>query len=100
MIQMSLQAYARQDGRPAATIVISNSPTENARTAAYELQKYIEKISGVKLPVASDSNSLSGCLILVGQSKLTDGVPNLKIPSGRTKNLNEEGFVIRTHMGK
>ena len=86
-----------KDGQPTATIVISASPTENARTAASELQKYIEKISGAKLPVVSDSSPVSGCIVLVGQSKLTDDVPNLRIPSGRTKNLREEGFVIRTH---
>jgi hypothetical protein len=86
-----------KNGQPTATIVTSNSPAENARTAAYELQKYIEKVSGAKLPIATDSTPLSGCIVLVGQSKLTDDVPNLKIPSGRTRNLREEGFVIRTH---
>ena len=86
-----------KNGRPTATIVTSSSPTKNARTAANELQEYIEKISGAKLPIAGDSTSLSGCLVLVGPSKFTDRVPNLKIPSGRTKDLREEGFVIRTH---
>jgi len=86
-----------KNGRPDATIVTSSSPTKNARKAANELQKYIEKISGAKLPLADDTASISGCLVLVGHSKFTDRVPNLKIPSGRTKNLREEGFVIRTH---
>lgn len=86
-----------KDGQPTATIVTANSPTENARSAASELQKYIEKISGAKLPIASDSTPLSGCAVLVGRSKLTDDIPNLEIPSGRTKTLREEGFVIRTH---
>ena len=86
-----------QDGQPSATIVTSSSPTENAQVAAKELQKYIEKISGAKLPIASDSPSVSGCLVLIGRSKLTDEIPGLDIPSGRTKNLREEGFIIRTH---
>ena len=86
-----------QNGRPTATIVTSASPTKNTRKAANELQKYIEKISGAKLPIADDSTPLSGCLVLVGPGKFTNHVPNLKIPSGRTKNLREEGFVIRTH---
>ena len=86
-----------KNGRPTATIVTSESPTKNTRKAANELQKYIEKISGAKLPIAGDTAPLSGCFVLVGPSKLTDRVPNLKIPSGRKKNLREEGFVIRTH---
>ena len=68
-----------KNGRPTATIVTSSSPTKNARTAANELQEYIEKISGAKLPIAGDSTSLSGCLVLVGPSKFTDRVPNLNI---------------------
>jgi hypothetical protein len=86
-----------KNGRLTATIITSDSPTKNARTAASELQRYIEKISGAKLPIAGDFTPLSGCTILVGPSKLTDKIPNLEIPSGRTKNLREEGFVIRTH---
>jgi hypothetical protein len=86
-----------KEGRPTATIVISDSSTDNARTAANELQKYIEKISGARLPIADDSAPVSGCMILVGKSSLTDSIANLQIPSGRTKNLREEGFVIRTH---
>ena len=89
-----------KNGRPTATIVTSDSPSKNARTAANELQKYIEKISGAKLPIASDSTPLSGCMVLVGPSKLTNQIPNLKIPSGRTKNLREEGFVVRTHRNR
>jgi len=86
-----------KNGRPTATIVISESPADNARTAANELRKYIEKISGAKLPITTDSVPVSGSVVLVGKSNLTDGIPNLRIPSGRTKNLCEEGFVIRTH---
>ncbi len=86
-----------RDGRPAATIVTAESPGENARTAALELQKYLEKISGAKLPVATDAAAPEGTLVLVGPSRLTKQIPNLRIPSGRTPNLREEGFVIRTH---
>jgi len=84
------------NGQPFGTIVTAASPTENARTAAAELQEYIEKISGAKLPIARDNTSPGGILILVGQSKLTDEIPDLDIPRGRTRDYREEGFVIRT----
>src|SRR4030042_734484 len=74
-----------KNGRPTATIVISDSPTDNARSGANELQRYIEKISGAKLPIASDSTPPSGCMVLVGRSKLTDEIAGLDIPSGRSE---------------
>ena len=86
-----------ENRRPTATIVISDAPTDNAQTAAHELQRYIEKISGATLPIVDDSNRPSGGLVLVGRSRLTEDIPDLRIPSGRTRNLREEGFVIRTH---
>jgi hypothetical protein len=85
-----------KDGQPVATIVTAASPSDNARVAAAELQEFIEKISGARLPVVGDDSASSGTLILVGRSKLTDQIADLRIPAGRTRNLNEEGFVIRT----
>ena len=86
-----------KEGRPVATIVTAARPSENARAAAAELQKYIEMISGARLAIADDSKPLPGPLVLVGPSTLTAQVSNLQIPSGRTRNLQEEGFVVRTH---
>src|SRR5207237_4832526 len=76
-------------GRPAATIVIAEKSSENAQIAAKEFQKYIEKISGARLPIASDAEATAGPLVLIGASKLTDRITEIKIPSGRTKNLRE-----------
>ena len=86
-----------RDGRPVASIVTAQSPTENARSAAAELRKYLEKITGASLPIATDEAPPPGPLVLVGPSRLTDAIPDLRIPSGHTKHLREEGFVIRTH---
>lgn len=83
-------------GRAAATIVTAEAPSENARLAALELQEYLQKISGAKLPIVSDAGEPRGTLVLVGPSKLTERIADLRIPSGRTRNLREEGFVIRT----
>ena len=86
-----------RDSQPAAAIITSASPTENVRKAAAELQKYLEIISSARLPLATDDNPPAGCRILVGPSKLTEAIPQLEIPSGRTKNFREEGFIIRTY---
>ncbi len=85
-----------ENGRPAATIVVAAAASENARTAARELQTYVERISGARLPIVSDTETPTGRLILVGRSRLTDAVPGLHIPEGRTAALKEEGFCIRT----
>jgi hypothetical protein len=86
-----------RDGHAVATIVLAAAPSENARVAATELREYVRRISGSELPVISETNPLSGPLILVGASHLTEAIPDLNIPSGVTPNLNEEGFVIDCH---
>jgi len=83
-----------RDGQALATIVAAAKPSENARIAAAELQSYIERITGAKLAVATDETPPAGALILVGRSALTDRIPGLDIPAGKTKDLREEGFVI------
>jgi hypothetical protein len=83
-----------RDGRPAATIVTAAAPSENARAAATELQRYVRRISGAELPIATDTSAPSGPLILVGASSFTAQTPGLRIPSGLTSQLREEGFVL------
>jgi len=86
-----------KDGRPACAIIIAEQASENARVAAEELQHYVEKISGAKLPIYSDSHQIvhPKPLILVGRSRLTDAIPGLQIPDGVTASLRDEGYVIR-----
>jgi hypothetical protein len=84
-----------KDGQPTAAIVIAAKPSENAQVAAEEFQRCIEKMSGARLPIVSDKQAAGpGALVLIGRSRLTDGMRGLKIPSGVTKNLREEGFAI------
>jgi len=82
------------EGRAAATIVIAAAPSENARAAASELQRYVRRISGADLPLVKDDQSPSGPLILVGPSRFTDEMSDLEIPSGLSPQLREEGFLI------
>ena len=56
---------------PAATIVLATNATRSAQFAAAELQCHIEKITGAKLPIATDADKINGARILVGESKAT-----------------------------
>ncbi len=86
-----------EDGKPSCSIVLAQSPSEGAKIAAAELQIYVEKMSGAKLTIYSDADPKlpEGNRILVGRSRLTDAIDDLKIPEGITPALREEGYVIR-----
>ena len=60
--------------------------------AARDLQIYLEKISGAKLPIVADDPP-EGPAILVGRSRWTDAA-KVEIPSGLTNARREEGFII------
>ncbi|MAE63972.1 MAG: hypothetical protein CMJ18_06830 [Phycisphaeraceae bacterium] len=59
------------DGRPDATIILSERPRGSAQLAAYELQHFIERISGAKLPIVREPAQVQGTRILVGESEAT-----------------------------
>jgi hypothetical protein len=82
-----------EDGRPVATIVVAANAGERVKLAAEELQTYLEKMSGAKLPIVTDAASPQGTMILVGDSKAAAAV-GVPIPSGLTNARREEGFVI------
>jgi len=91
-----------EDGAPRATIVVTaaalEKDTENPAArkiamAAQELQSYVEKISGARLPMVTDGQGARGNLILVGRSRQTDRL-NIEIPSGVTPSRRDEGFTI------
>jgi hypothetical protein len=81
-----------KDGKPQATIVVAVDASKNAKIAAEELQLYVQKMSGAKLPIVTDDKAPDGALVMVGRSSLTGAV---KIPDGVTGNLREEGFIIQ-----
>src|SRR5690349_6396383 len=82
------------DGRAASTIVTATNPSENARAAALELQKYVRQLSGAELAITNEEHAPTGPLVLIGSNSLTARLTSLSIPSGRTPQLREEGFVI------
>lgn len=58
------------EGNGHATIVIAEQPSRMARLAASELQSYITKITGARLPIATEPDATS-VAIYVGRSKHT-----------------------------
>jgi len=60
-----------KDGRPTATLVLAAKPRQGSQLAAAELQHYIEKMTGCRLPEATDESDVKGVRILVGESKAT-----------------------------
>jgi hypothetical protein len=102
-----------RDGKAAAVIVVAK-PALTASTelkpdkihelqsvagktvaAARDLQLYIEKITGAKLPIVGDDKEPAGNAVLVGCSALTKPF-DAKIPSGLTPARNEE--IGRAHV--
>ncbi len=74
-----------ESGQPQATIVVPNSAPGPAKkkiqTAAADLQAYVKKISGAKLPIVDDEQDPAGALILVGRSRISESL-GLVIPAG------------------
>lgn len=60
-----------QNGQPRSAIVIAEQPTPAARLAAVELQYHVLQITGVALPVRSDTEPADGVRLLVGESAAT-----------------------------
>src|SRR5439155_3920166 len=84
-----------EEGRSKAMIVTAAKPSENAAAAARELQHYVRKMSGAELLIVTDEQETTGPAILIGASRFTEKLADLKIPSGLTPQLREEGFVVQ-----
>ena len=78
-----------EDGVAMATIVTSSDSEETLR-AVKDLQRYIEKMSGAKLPIIN-SAPLEGNLILVGRLPEVDKL----VPDLEQYDLGPDGFIIR-----
>jgi hypothetical protein len=78
-----------KDGQPNATIVVEADAPENVKIAAADLQLYLQKISGVQLPLKTDGVAVDGITLNVGktQATLDTDLPDEK--------LNIESYAIR-----
>jgi hypothetical protein len=79
-------------GASTYSICVSETASPSEKHAASELQKFVEEISGARLPIVTDRDKPEGELILVGNSTLVEPLAS-KIPF---ENLGPEGFVLRT----
>ena len=61
-----------KNGKANSTIITAKKPTPAVHLAAIELQYFIKLMTGVKLPIADDSQSISGVKVLIGKNKFTD----------------------------
>jgi hypothetical protein len=100
-----------QDGKPQATIVVvkdalkpppevkledltdRQSAAVKIATAAVELQTYLQRITGAKVPIVGDDTAPAGTLLLVGRSAQTKPF-DARIPTGLTPSRDEEGFLL------
>ncbi len=72
-----------KNGKGMCSIVVAENPTPSARLASLELQYHILKITGVELPIMTDSKNVSGREILVGDSRFAEklGFKGKDLPS-------------------
>jgi hypothetical protein len=75
-----------------AVIVLASNPTRSAQIAAEELNHYLEKMTGLELPVVTDeSRPVKGPKILIGESKLT------KALGLKNSDFDEQEYCISTY---
>ncbi len=85
-----------ENGKSDFVIVTSDNPDATIITASKEMQSYIEKISGAKLSVVTESNYKSEQkAIIIGETELEKGV--VKIDRG---NIKKDGFLIYSNGDK
>lgn len=87
---MGYSMFLVKDGSANAIIVISSQPREADRLVAERLQMYIEKSTGVRLPIRTYRDDLKGNLIHIGY---TECVSKLEIS---LEKIAQEGFIIKT----
>ncbi len=81
-----------KEGKSTYSICLSEAASPSEKHAADELQRFLEEMSGARLPIVTDAENPQGDLVLVGNSKLVEQVA----PKIAFERLGPEGFVLRT----
>ena len=77
-----------ENGRSEYQIVVPNKKPPVTDYAAKELQHFLEEISGVRLPIVTESKAGSGPAIFLGKSK--------RVKNVETGELKEDGVLIKS----
>jgi hypothetical protein len=80
------------DGKSDYQIIIPAGASPSEKRGAAELQAHIERICGVKLPIATDAATVPAHAILVGNTQATAGL----LKNAKPAALGDEGFLLRT----
>jgi hypothetical protein len=93
LLAASLPAVTLVDhGRSSYSICLSADASLSEQRGATELQRFVQEMSGARLPIIKDTEKPKGDLVLVGDSKLLQGL-NAGIDFNK---LGSEGFVLKT----
>lgn len=87
-----------RDGAPQAVIVTSDSPERMVQLAASELQTYIEKMTGARLPIvtAGQTEASRGPRLFVGRSPFTDqlGIETADLADGAYRIISGDDWLV------
>ncbi|MBM4086736.1 MAG: hypothetical protein FJ272_18270, partial [Planctomycetes bacterium] len=85
-----------KEGQPQAEIVISDQPTRMTKLAASEVQEYLLKISGARLPITGQPSQDVAVQVYVGKSAHTDrlGVKDDGLEYGAFRMVSGENWLV------
>lgn len=87
--EVSIEMYIVEDGKSDYCILIADEYDECTDTAATELQTYIEKITGLELPIVTQSlKPVSAKVISVGATNVSDDI------AFDYSTIKEDGFLL------
>ncbi|MEI6422707.1 MAG: hypothetical protein WCP55_10845, partial [Lentisphaerota bacterium] len=95
-ISAMAETFIVKDGNSQAEIVVSKDAPRMAKLAAEELQTYVEKISGAKLPIANVPGKDVPVQIYVGRSADTDRmkITDEGLKSGAFRMVSGKNYLV------
>jgi hypothetical protein len=93
---ISAQSFIVENGEARAEIVIDENPLRMVAMAALELQYYLEKISGARLPVSTIPGETNPVKIYIGKSPYTDslGINGEELKYGAFRMVSGENWLV------